>query len=159
MDKGNDEKTGYRKPPVHTRWKKGQSGNPRGREKGHKGIKTDLANALNTINTLENKLTGKKVKGRHQELAIQRLVERAALGDLKAQALMFPMVIQILGTEDRNYGPRKLSAQDQAILLEVLGEAAVGASDHEPYQEVGGDDEAPATNDNPDEDDGDEENS
>jgi hypothetical protein len=25
---------GYRKPPVHSRFKKGQSGNPRGRPKG-----------------------------------------------------------------------------------------------------------------------------
>ena len=85
-DRPDDKKPGYRNPPIHTRWPKGVSGNPGGREKGHKGLKTDLETALNAINTLENKLTGKKVTGRNQWHATLRLVERAALGDLKAQA-------------------------------------------------------------------------
>ena len=111
---------GYGKPPKHTRWTKGQSGNPCGRELGHKGLKTDLETALNAVQTIENKLTGKQVKGRNQWHAILRLVERAALGDLKAQALLFPMVVQVLGTEDRNKGPKQLSALDQAILDDLL---------------------------------------
>lgn len=111
---------GYGKPPKERRWPKGVSGNPGGREKGHKGLKTDLEAALNAVNTVENKLTGKTEKGRNQQLAIQRLVERAALGDLKAQTLLFPMVMQVLGAEDRHQGPRTLSSIDQQILAEVL---------------------------------------
>jgi hypothetical protein len=34
-----DYEVGYRKPPVHTRFKKGQSGNPRGRKKSSKNIR------------------------------------------------------------------------------------------------------------------------
>ena len=30
---------GYGKPPVHTRFQKGESGNPRGKKKGEKGLK------------------------------------------------------------------------------------------------------------------------
>lgn len=120
---------GYGKPPKDRQWPKGTSGNPRGREKGHKGIETDLETALNAVQTLENKLTGKRVKGRNQWHAVLRLVERAALGDIKAQALLFPMILQVLGTEDRHYGPKKLSAQDQAILAEVLGQASETADD------------------------------
>ncbi len=37
---------GYRKPPKHTRFKPGQSGNPRGRPKGTKNLKTDLIEEL-----------------------------------------------------------------------------------------------------------------
>jgi hypothetical protein len=128
-DKDGGDKVGYRKPPKHTRWPAGVSGNPRGREKGHKGLKTDLEKALNATNTLENKLTGKKVKGRNQELAIGRLVDRAAVGDLKAQALLFPMIMQILGSEDRQKGPRKLSSQDQELLSEVLASRLAEASE------------------------------
>lgn len=120
MSDDDDDKVGYGKPPKHSRWPKGVSGNPGGREKGHKGIRTDLDAALNSVNTVENKLTGKKSKGRNQKHAVDRLVERAALGDLKAQGLMFPLIMQVLGAEDRNQGPRKLSALDQQILAEVL---------------------------------------
>lgn len=120
-DERDPNKVGYKVPPLHSRWQKGVSGNPKGREKGHKGLRTDLEAALNAKNTLENKLTGKKVKGRNQQLAIDRLVERAALGDLKAQALLFPMIMHVLGAEDRHTGPRKLSALDQEILAEVIG--------------------------------------
>jgi hypothetical protein len=158
-DDRDPKKVGYKVTPIHTRWQKGQSGNPKGREKGHKGLKTDLEAALNARNTLKNNITGKEVKGRNQELAIQRLVERAALGDLKAQALLFPMIMQVLGAEDRHTGPRKLSSLDQQILTEVLGsrlreasEAPLAAlTDH---SEQSADDPDISSNDDP----GDEEN-
>ena len=116
----DDYDVGYGRPPKHSRWPKGVSGNPGGRETGHKGIKSDLEEALNAVNTVENKVTGKKVKGRNQKLAITILVERAALGDLKAQTLLFPMIMQVLGAEDRQKGARKLSSLDEQILAEVL---------------------------------------
>ena len=37
---------GYKNSPEHTRWKKGQSGNPTGRTKGQRNLKTDLAAEL-----------------------------------------------------------------------------------------------------------------
>ena len=49
-DGGNE--VGYRKPPMHTRFKPGQFGNPRGRPKGTKNLKTDLQEEL-----------GEKMKG------------------------------------------------------------------------------------------------
>jgi hypothetical protein len=37
---------GYGKPPKHTQFKLGESGNPQGRSKGTKNLKTDLAEEL-----------------------------------------------------------------------------------------------------------------
>jgi hypothetical protein len=37
---------GYGKPPKHTQFKPGKSGNPQGRPKGTKNLKTDLAEEL-----------------------------------------------------------------------------------------------------------------
>jgi hypothetical protein len=46
-DKKRDYQVGYGKPPKDTRFKKGQSGNPRGRAPGAKNLKTLLIDTLN----------------------------------------------------------------------------------------------------------------
>jgi len=46
-DDERDYEVGYGKPPHHTRFVKGQSGNPRGRPRGAKNMKTLLNKALN----------------------------------------------------------------------------------------------------------------
>src|SRR5438477_7828410 len=38
---------GYGKPPLHTRFQKGESGNPKGRPRGKKNMATLLSTALN----------------------------------------------------------------------------------------------------------------
>ena len=45
-EKQDDYEVGYGKPPRHTWFKKGQSGNPRGRPCGSKNLKTLLSEAL-----------------------------------------------------------------------------------------------------------------
>ena len=37
-----DYPIGRGRPPVHTQWQPGQSGNPKGRRKGHRNVKTEL---------------------------------------------------------------------------------------------------------------------
>ncbi len=110
---GNYE-VGYCKPPKHSRWPKGQSGNPKGREKGSRGLKTDLLAALNGVMTI--RINGEPVKGTRQRLYVRALATRAATGDLKAAQILGPMIVQVLGVEDRGVGKKQLCAEDQAIL-------------------------------------------
>ena len=42
----NDYLIGYKKPPLHTQYKPGQTGNPKGRPKGVKNLSTDLQEEL-----------------------------------------------------------------------------------------------------------------
>jgi hypothetical protein len=62
---------GYRKPPMHTRFKRGQSGNPRGRPKGTKG-----ANRLPALN--EERMKAVVIEEAYRPIGIRdgdRLIE------------------------------------------------------------------------------------
>ena len=43
---GSDHDAGYGKPPRHSRFKKGQSGNPKGRPRGGRNFSTDVKATL-----------------------------------------------------------------------------------------------------------------
>lgn len=116
---GHDGAVGYGKPPRHTRWKKGQSGNPSGRPKGARGLKTDLRAEL--ISRMEISMNGKRVSGTKQQLMLRTLTARAAAGDVRATRLLIDLVMQVFGPEDEASGPKQLSRTDQQILDELLG--------------------------------------
>jgi hypothetical protein len=118
-DQPEDEyKVGYRKPPKHTQFPKGQSGNPRGRKKGSRGLKTDLNAELNRV--LEVKMGSYRFKGTSQQLMLRGLALLAANGNLKASAQLVPLILTVFGTEDRGVDKKALSAHDQAILDNFL---------------------------------------
>ena len=48
-DDEGDHEVGYGKPPRHSQFIQGQSGNPRGRQPGAKNMKTLLTKALNKL--------------------------------------------------------------------------------------------------------------
>jgi hypothetical protein len=123
---GDDEAVGYGRPPRHTRWKKGQSGNPSGRPKGARGLKTDLRAEL--ISRMEISMNGKRVSGTKQQLMLRTLSARAAAGDVRATRILIDLVLQVFGPEDEERGPKLLSRTDQQILDELLGRAAPGAT-------------------------------
>lgn len=136
---------GYRKPPRHSQFKPGQSGNPRGRKKGSRGLKTDLHAELNRI--VEVKVGKYTFKGTTQQLTLRTLALLAANGNLKASAQLVPLVLNLFGAEDRGADKRKLSPQDQAVLdsfLTAFGGTASGdragseAGEREPEAEEGG---------------------
>ncbi len=119
-----DYEVGYGKPPKEHRFQPGQSGNPKGRKKGSRGLKTDLQAELD--GTIAISINGERVKGTRQRLFVKALATRAAFGDLKAASILAPLILQVLGIEDRGGGKQKLSASDQAILDALLADDAGG---------------------------------
>lgn len=72
---------GYRRPPASGRFKKGSSGNPKGRPKGAKNFLTLLEQELaQTIVVTEN---GKKKSISRLQAMVKRLVAGAMQGDQK----------------------------------------------------------------------------
>jgi len=78
------ESVGYRNPPKTTRFKKGVSGNPKGRPKGSLNVATVFTKTLRervVINEHGQRKTVTKL-----EAALKQLVNKAASGDLRALA-------------------------------------------------------------------------
>lgn len=72
------------KPPREYQFKKGQSGNPRGRPKGSKNINTLVEEELDR--KVELTLHGRRVKLSKRQIMVRQLVDRALKGDHKAIA-------------------------------------------------------------------------
>ena len=75
-------KVGYGKPPTAARFKKGISGNPRGRPKGSRSFVAVLQQTLNQKVTIKEK--GRKRTFTNREATIWRLVKKAVDGDMNA---------------------------------------------------------------------------
>lgn len=128
MAKGNkragDYEVGYGKPPREHQFAPGVSGNRKGRKKGSRGLKTDLHAELSS--TLTISINKQPVSGTKQRLMLKSLATRAAAGDVRASALLLPLIMQIFGIEDRGSERRALSRQDQALLDNLLAGSDAG---------------------------------
>jgi uncharacterized protein DUF5681 len=80
---------GKGKPPEHTRFQKGQSGNPTGRRKGSKNVATLLKQVLNErVIVTEN---GKRRRITKLEAMLKQLANKAASGDHCAIKMLMPL--------------------------------------------------------------------
>jgi Family of unknown function (DUF5681) len=79
-DEENDYKVGPGRPPLHTRFRKGQSGNPGGRSQ--KKLHALLADALNEQVFVT--VGGERRKITKREAVVHQLVNKSATADLRA---------------------------------------------------------------------------
>jgi Family of unknown function (DUF5681) len=89
--KGNgengDHECGYGKPPKHTQFRKGRSGNPKGRPLGSRNASTLLDEALKErVMVSEN--GGRRREITKLEAILKQLVNKAAQGDPRATRLL-----------------------------------------------------------------------
>jgi Family of unknown function (DUF5681) len=78
----SDYAVGYRHPPVAHQFKKGQSGNPKGRRKGSVSAVSHVAQALNEFVVVQEK--GERRSLSKLAVAAKQLVNKAVSGDLRA---------------------------------------------------------------------------
>ena len=92
-DDERDYEVGYGKPPRHTRFEPGRSGNPRGRPPGAKNMKTLLSKALNELVVVTEPGGRRKVSKR--EAIVTQLVNRSATADFRAIKILLDIVRDI----------------------------------------------------------------
>jgi Family of unknown function (DUF5681) len=113
-DDQRDYEVGYRKPPSHTRFVKGQSGNSRGRPRGAKNMKTLLTKALNELVVVTDNGGRRKVSKR--EAIITQLVNRSAKADFKAIQILLGMIRDIESDTDPHSSDPTFTEADQQII-------------------------------------------
>ncbi len=116
-DENNDE-VGYGKPPKETQFKKGESGNPKGRPKSAKNLKTDLVEELSErIVAREGERT---VKISKQRAVIKTLLARTVKGDARAGATLLNLIFRVLdpaGDVAETAAP--LNAEEREVLADI----------------------------------------
>ena len=114
-----DSESGYKvgpgRPPLHTRFKKGQSGNPGGRSA--KSLPALLADALNE--TVVMTIDGRRCKTTKREAIVTQMVDKSASADLRATKIL----IDIMKAVEHKAGdpvpppePRRLAEADREVV-------------------------------------------
>jgi hypothetical protein len=76
----DDEKCGFGRPPRRSRFKPGQSGNPKGRRKGTRNLRSDVTTLMNKLVTIHH--DGKLRRVSLQEAMLLRMIEKSVGGDI-----------------------------------------------------------------------------
>jgi hypothetical protein len=116
--KNGTNDVGYGKPPQNFRFKKGRSGNPRGRPKGALNMATVLARTLREKVVIEE--NGKRKAVTKLQAAIAQLVSKATSGDGHAIRYLCQLVIS---AEERSVVAEpttQLSEMDQKVMDNIL---------------------------------------
>lgn len=117
---------GYGKPPAHSRFRPGQSGNPAGRRKGVRNLRTDVKRTLST--PIKVKEDGRTRKKSTQEGALMVLREKALRGDARALDRLLELA-QRFNNEPTETGPAQaLADDDRAILAAYAAECAAAST-------------------------------
>jgi hypothetical protein len=113
-----DYEVGYGKPPKHTRFRKGQSGNPRGRAKSTHNFKTELRSVLDE--TLSLSMAGREVKLSARKAMLLALRNKALKGDTRAIGLMVAMLERLLPETLMEEVRGTVARDDLAIFAEAI---------------------------------------
>lgn len=100
---------------MHSRYKPGQSGNPKGRPRGSKNKDTILREVLSQKVSVQQ--NGKTLKMNKLTVIITTLVNKAASGDLRAISELRPMIEKMEANHEATVKlSEELSVEDKEIL-------------------------------------------
>lgn len=107
-------RVGYRRPPRHSQFRKGQSGNPKGRPKARKNLNNETLEILGE--QIKVNESGRPRALSKQTIIIKRMVADAIQGDAKARDQLLRLIIRIESTETGPQLNSASSAEDAEIM-------------------------------------------
>jgi Family of unknown function (DUF5681) len=124
---GSDYAVGYGRPPEHTRFKPGRSGNPKGRPKRHCNLRTIVEDILNEqIRIREGERTRDMPR---LEALVRTILNRALKGDPRAVNALLALIrtTDLAGEEPEVAEAEAWTQDDQALLADYLRRHGPGA--------------------------------
>ena len=109
-----DFEVGYGKPPKETQFKKGESGNPQGRPKGTKNLKTELMEELQEQILVREGRFEKTVS--KQRAMLKSLTANAVKGDTRAATLILNLVYRLFHADEADDAEVDLTKEEREIL-------------------------------------------
>ena len=112
---------GYGKPPIGSRFKPGQTGNAKGRPKGHKNLKTLIRQAMTARISVQEGSSSRQVS--KIEGVVLRQLQNALKGNDRSAMAVIKMALQLGFLEDVGDGHQAedaLSPTDERILKELM---------------------------------------
>ncbi|MGL4388663.1 MAG: DUF5681 domain-containing protein [Brevinema sp.] len=113
----NDEKIGFQNPPKESQFQKGKSGNPKGRPKGSKNLKTILLKELDSQISIQEK--GRVTKVTKQEAFIKGLIANSLKNDKHASQILVRLMTGLLTDQEEQIAP-ELHEEDMEILKRYM---------------------------------------
>jgi hypothetical protein len=105
---------GYKKPPTHTQFAKGKSGNPRGRPKGARNLTTELRDELSErISITEG---GVKRMVSKQRGLVKTLYARSIQGDMRAMSQLVKLIGNCLDDDVPVPSAEAVRAEDETVI-------------------------------------------
>jgi hypothetical protein len=108
---------GYRRPPKATRFKAGQSGNPKGRPRGSPNLATDLSAELGEQITIREGGQARQVS--KQRALIKSLMAKALQGDVRATTALLALYARSIPEAPENESA--VVEEDELLILRRFG--------------------------------------
>src|SRR5262245_35860500 len=122
----NGYEVGYCRPPKHSQFRPGHSGNPAGRRRGLRNLVTDVKSTLGT--PVKVKEGGRTRTRSTQEAALMVLCQKALPGDARALDRFVDLAMRFNSDAAEVGSAQALPADDQAILTAYVAEHVAAAT-------------------------------
>ena len=110
--------SGYKRAPKATQFKRGCSGNPKGRPKGVRSLKAELKGLMEK--RVRIRADGEQRQVTRQRLMLLKFFEKAANGDIRALTQMMNMAMKLEASDPMQSEPDIVTDNDRAIVEEFF---------------------------------------